>query len=349
MSPEPELHVSMPEPPGGTTAVLAPVEARRRLMRFGVHSLEAYALLILLVLIAVFFTFWSKTADTFLTSANLRILVANQAVTAIIALGALIPLVCNEFDLSVGATAGVAAVFVADAISNGMPVLAAILLGIAIGALVGGVNAVLVTRMGVNGVITTLGTSTILAGVVSQKTGGLSIVSNIPASVTKFGGGTWIGIPRVAFALALVALGVYYLLGHTPLGRYTYAFGSNRAAARLVGVRTNVVLAVSFVLAGALSGAAGVLSVARAGGADPNVGPGFTLPALAAAFLSAAAIKPGRYNVGGTLVAIFFLAVLNSGLNLAGAAPYVSSYVNGVALIIGVGLAVLLARKKRGS
>ena len=77
-----------------------------------------------------------------------------------------------------------------------------------------------------------------------------------------------------------------------------------------------------------------------------RVGESFTLPALAAAFLSAASIKPGKYNVGGTLVAIFFLATLNSGLSLAGAPPYVSRYVNGAALIIGVALASLVGRRR---
>jgi len=98
------------------------------------------------------------------------------------------------------------------------------------------------------------------------------------------------------------------------------------------------------VASGTLAGAAGVLQVARAAGADPRVGETFTLPALAAAFLSAAAIRAGQYNVGGVLVAIFFLAAINSGLNLAGAEPYISSFVNGGALIIGVSLAVYLGR-----
>ena len=89
--------------------------------------------------------------------------------------------------------------------------------------------------------------------------------------------------------------------------------------------------------------------MARAGGADPRVGESFTLPALAAAFLSAAAIKPGHYNVGGVLVAIFFLAALNSGLNLAGAANYVSNYVNGAALIVGVGLAGFMGRRRKSA
>jgi ribose transport system permease protein len=80
--------------------------------------------------------------------------------------------------------------------------------------------------------------------------------------------------------------------------------------------------------------------------ADPKVGDTFTLPALAAAFLSAAAMKPGKYNVAGTLVAIFFLGVLNNGLNLAGSPEYVTNYVNGAALIVGVALAVRLGRRQ---
>jgi ribose transport system permease protein len=336
---EPAFAATDPTPPPAAAAVPGGV----------LRLLEANALLVLLVLTAVFFSVWSKTGSTFLSSANLQILVSNQAVIAIIALGALIPLVCNEFDLSVGAIAGLSAVLAASALSAGVAVPLAILYGIGIGAAVGGVNALLVTRVGVNGVITTLGTATVLGGAVVQKTGGEAVVSDIPRSVTDFGTGNWIGVPRVAFAMVAVALIVYYLLAHTPFGRQVYALGSNRAAATLVGVRTRLVLGLTFVAAGALAGAGGVLYVARAGGADPAVGEGFTLPALAAAFLSAAAVKPGRYNVGGALVAIFFLAVLNNGLNLAGAQPYVASYVNGVALILGVALAAFLHRRRSGA
>jgi ribose transport system permease protein len=327
-------------PPSGSTGDTS----GSRLLGF----FEAYALVGLLILAALFFSFYSKTSDTFPTSANLQVMIGNQTVVAIIALGALIPLTCNEWDLSVGATAGLSSIFGAAAMAAGAPLLVGIGLGIGLGVLVGLVNAVIVTRARVNAVITTLGMSTILDGVVNQKSGGLAVAGDIPASITNFGSGTWIGIPRTAFALAVVALLVYYALGHTPAGRYLYALGSNPKGARLVGLRTRLLLGSTFVAAGALAGAAGVLQIARSGGADPHVGESFTLPALAAAFLSAAAIKPGRYNVGGTLVAIFFLATLNSGLNLAGAATYVSSYVNGAALIIGVGLAANLSRKRTG-
>lgn len=316
---------------------------RRRPLR---HYLEAYAFLGLLIVAAVFFSVWPETGETFRSTANLRTLIGSSSVIAIVALAALIPLVCYEFDLSVGAIAGLSAVFVATALSGGTSVPAAIGLGLGLGLLVGTVNALLITRVGVNAVITTLGMSIILTGVVNQKTGGLSVTGNIPLSFSEFGSSNWLGVPKIAFVLAALALVVYYLLGHTPYGRYLYAFGSNRDAARLVGVRTKLTLGMTFVISGALCGAAGVLQVARAGSADPKVGETFTLPALAAAFLSAAAIKPGRYNVAGTLVAIFFLAVLNSGLNIAGSPDYVSNYVNGAALIVGVGLAVRLGRRR---
>jgi ribose transport system permease protein len=320
----------------------------RRLGHGLLSVLEAYAMVGLLIGVAVFFSLYSKTSATFPTSANVEQLIGGQAVVAIIALAALVPLICHEWDLSVGATAGMSSIFAAAAMSHGSPVILAILLGIALGALVGMVNAVIITRVGVSAVITTLGMATIVEGVVNQKSNGLAIVANIPNSVVSFGSENWLGVPRTAYALALVALIVYYVLQHTPVGRQLYALGANYEGARLVGLRTKLLLGSTFVAAGALAGAAGVLQVARAGGADPRIGPSLTLPALAAAFLSAAAIKPGRFNVAGTLVAIFFLATLNNGLNLAGAAPYVSSYINGAALIVGVGLAAFLGRQRTG-
>lgn len=311
------------------------------------HYLEAYAFLGLLIAAAIFFSVWPETSETFPSAANLRTLVGANSVIAIVALAALVPLVTNEFDLSVGAVAGLSSVFVAAALAGGTPIALAVALGVGLGIGVGAVNALLITRVGVNAVIATLGISIILAGVVNQKTGGLSVTGDIPLGFSEFGSSNWLGIPKPAYVLALLALAVYYLLGHTPYGRYLYAFGSNREAARLVGIPTRLTLGLTFVISGALAGAAGVLQVTRAGSADPKVGETFTLPALAAAFLSAAAMQPGRYNVAGTLVAIFFLAVLNSGLNLAGSPEYVSNYVNGAALIVGVGLAVRLGRRQQ--
>ncbi|MCW3012036.1 MAG: Ribose transport system permease protein RbsC [Solirubrobacterales bacterium] len=312
-----------------------------------IRHAEAYALPALLVAVAILFSVLPSTSDTFPSMPNVQTIVGNQSVVGIIALAALIPLVCNQFDLSVGATLGLSSILSASVLSSGASIPVAIVVGIAVGGAVGVVNGLLITRAGVNAVIATLGTAIVIHGIVTWKTGGESIV-DIPASVTNFGSANTLGVPRTFVALLLVALAVYYLLEHTPFGRYLYSLGSNPSAARLVGLNTNRLVFQSFVASGMLSGAAGVLQLARSGSASPQVGENFTLPALAAAFLSAAAIRPGRFNVGGVIIAIFFVAVLNSGLNLAGAAAYVSDFVNGIALIAGVALSAAFGRGRTG-
>jgi len=147
---------------------------------------------------------------------------------------------CHSWDLSVGATAGTSSIFAAAAMSHGSPVILAILLGVGLGTLVGLVNALIITRGRVNAVIATLGMATILEGVVDQKSHGIAIVANIPGSVIRFGSSDWLGIPRTAYALALLSLTVYYVLGHTPVGRQLYALGENYEGARLVGLRTKL-------------------------------------------------------------------------------------------------------------
>lgn len=309
--------------------------------------LEALALPACLLLAGLFFAIYPATSDTFLTAANLRVLVGGQAVVAIVALALLIPLCANEWDLSVGATAALGAVFAAAAMSDG-GLLQGVVIGVGLGALVGLANAIIVTRFNVNAVITTLGMMTIVGGVVSLKSGGRPMSVDIPEVLVSIGSQTWFGVPRIGIVVALIALVAHYLLEHTPYGRYLYALGANKEAARLLGLRVKSLTASAFVIAGVLAAVAGLLAVARSGGANPRLGDQLLLPAFAAAFLSAASIKAGRPNVGGLLVAVYFLAVINNGLSLAGAPPYVSSFVNGGALIIGVGLVSYLGRKRRG-
>ncbi|HWI74803.1 MAG TPA: ABC transporter permease [Baekduia sp.] len=319
---------------------------RRRTGRPVAYYLEAYALVILLVVAAIFFTVYPDTADTFPTAANLRILVASQAVIAIVSIGVLLPLVTQEFDLSVGALAALSAVVVAELLSKSTPLILSIVIGIGVGGAIGTVNAMIITRLRVNAVVATLGMGTIVGGMITQITGGLATASDIPDVLTSFGTGNVLGIPGIFLAMLVVAGVAFFVLEHTPFGRYLYAYGSNPHAALLVGVRTDFIRAMAFIVGGSLAGLAGVFYVARAGGADPKLSQTFLLPSFAAAFLSAASIRPGRFNVWGTLVAIYFLAVLNNGLNLAGAAPYVSDYINGGALIVGLSLAAFLSRRR---
>lgn len=310
---------------------------------------EAFAMVGLTVAAGLFFAFLPSTRNTFPTLANFQALAGGQAVLLVATLAVLVPLICDEFDLSVGANLALSGVLSASAMSSGEPLAVGVAIGVISGMAVGAINGLLVVRARVNAVVVTLGIATILEGIVQAKTKGVSITTGIPTMLLNLGTGTWFGVPIIVLVVLLITTGVYYVLAQTPHGRQLYMLGANRDAAQLVGVRTNRLLFSTFVLGGALAGAAGVLQVARAGAAVPTVGLSFTLPAFAGAFLGAAAIKPGQFNVWGAAVAIAFLATITGGLNLAGVPPYVGDWVNGAALIAGVALGVWLRRSKRSA
>jgi ribose transport system permease protein len=208
-----------------------------------------------------------------------------------------------------------------------------VLLAIAFGALVGLNNGNVVARLGVNSLIVTLGTSGILLGVVEWYTNGQSISLGISQSLLNFGSRNWGGIPEVVYLLVIVALIVYYLLEHTPYGRYLTSIGSNARAARLVGLRVDRLKLSAFVFSGALAGIAGVLLVAKNGSASPEAGSVTdTLAALAAAYLGATSIRPGRFNVPGAMLAVYFIGFSVAGLAIAGVQSWVSQVFSGGAL-----------------
>lgn len=311
---------------------------------------ERYALAVLFVATMIFFSTWSKTSATFPTAGNIKNVLGSQAVYGILALAIMIPLVCGEFDFSVGSLAGLTQVFCAYFMaSHGWPVWAAIGAAILIGTLVGLSNGNTVARVGVNSLIVTLGVASVLLGIVEWRTNGLSISTGIPSSFISLGSGYWFGLPKTIYYLAGAAILIYYMLEYTPFGRYLQSIGSNREAARLVGLPVERLVLLSFVLSGTLAGVAGVLWVSLNGGANPQLGTVVqTLVALAAAYLGATAIKPGRFNVIGTMLAVFFLAFTVNGLSLAGVANWINDVFNGAALFVAVLISTIIGRKRAG-
>jgi ribose transport system permease protein len=329
----------------------APELAARRpirhgeLFNFSIH----YGLVLLLVVEIVFFRLYGATSAVYLSHENLVALVGNQAVVSIVALAALVPLTAGYIDLSPGAVAGMASITCATSLSRfHLPVAAAIVLGIVVGTLLGGVNGFLIARFEFSSIVTTLGVSTALTGVMLWYTGGSTIGSNIPQSLVNFGSLNWLGIPRLTYVMVPVILICWFLLENTPFGRYLQATASNPRSARLVGlnVRRNVFAA--FVLTGFLAGVAGVLLTAREGAGDSTTGPSYLFPALAAVFLGATTIHPGRPNTWGTVIGIFFVAFGVSGLSLIGASVWAPDVFNGVILIIAAGMAIVFARRRGG-
>jgi ribose transport system permease protein len=325
------------------------VPARRSALgplAFAVRITEQYALAVLLVAVVAFFSLWPKTASIYIQPDNIRNIVGSQTVLAIIALGSIVPLVCGQFDLSVGSVAGLSSVLAASAYAKyHQSLIVGILVGILVGAVIGVVNGFVVTTFGVNALITTLGTSSVVIGIENWYTGGTSIVQGIPTALTDFGSGAWLGIPRLFYLLVLVAVLVWYLLEHTPFGRYLHAVGINAEAAQLVGIRIPSLVRRSFIVSGSFAGVAGVVLLGQSGAGNPGIGANFTLTALAAAFLGATSVRPGRFNVIGTLLAIYFLATAITGLTFAGVQSFINDLFTGAALVFAVALSAMLRRR----
>lgn len=307
--------------------------------------LTRYGVVVFLVLLVTVFA--SLMPRTFPTAGNLTAILADQSIPIILALAAILPLAAGEFDLSIASVLGFSSIL-SIALSNAGVPLPLVLAGTLIfGLLVGAVNAFFIVGIGINAFIGTLAMATILAGLNLLVTGGslMTLESDAFAKLTTLPGSPVQVI--IGYALVLV-IAVWYALERTPFGRYLRATGMGRPAARLSGVRTERYLTSSFMLAALLASFAGFLLTSRSGSAPPTLGPEFLLPAYAAAFLGAATIRPGFFNVWGTVVGAFLLAIGSNGLILMGAQTWVANVFNGTALLAAVSTSVVVARRSAG-
>ncbi len=323
----------------------------RRRSNFSVVSiLENYALVLLLALVFVFFTVNPQSSSTFPTLANLNVILGSQAVVSLVALAALFPIVAGYFDFSLGAIAATAQVASAGLMASAhAPLWVAVLVPIIGGGLIGVVNGALVSRLQMPPFVTTLGVAILLAGLIQWFTNGQSIVAGINPAIMQFGSSRLLGLPTVVFVVLAVAVAAWYFFTHTPYGRSLYAIGSNASSAKLVGIRVDRNVWTSFIISGVIAGGAGVMQLSRQGSATAGDGNSLLFAALAAVFLGATAIKPGFFNVVGTIVGAIFVSISVSGLTLSGASGWASPVFNGLALLVAVGLSTYLGRRKRRS
>lgn len=327
-----------------------PRAAHRRRVPSVTTVLEHAGLPLFLGLLILFFAVNETSSTAFRSTANINNIFANQSVTGLIALAMVVPLVCGYFDLSVAAIAGLTNVTAAAVIgTHGQPVFVGILAAFAVGIAAGLINAFLVAGLRLNGFIATLGTYTLIGGLLQWYTEGQTITNGIPRELSDWGTQAFIGIPVPFWLLMGVSLVTWYLLMQTPFGRRLEAIGSNESAARLVGIRVDRAVALTFVISALLASVAGVLLTIRTGGANPTSGTAYLFPALAAVFLGATAIRPGRYNVWGTIFGVFLVAVAVNGFTFMGAEAWVTPVFNGSALVLAVAVSTLMGRARDNS
>jgi ribose transport system permease protein len=310
---------------------------------------ERFGLLVIFAVVVMVFGLLNPA--TFLTLANAQNIVASQSVLAVVGLALMMPLVGGRFDVSVGGILAVCAVVCAMLMSSlHLPLPLAVVAAIALGTAVGLVNGAIVAFLGVNSIIATIGTGTVLGGLVQALTGGIPISTGLSPALTELSTVAIAGVPAVFVVAVVLAVAVWFVLTQTPFGRRLVATGSNPAAAHLVGVKTRRVVLTSFLCSGGLAGVAGVLQVAVQGSGDPGTGGlPFILPALAAVFLGATTWRPGTYNVPGMLIGLLFVGAMISGFVLLGVQPWVTDVLNGAVVVAAIIVSAQIRRRRTGA
>ena len=289
-----------------------------------------------LLLLVVMFPAFAVLQSAFLTTANLESMLANSAVLWIVAMGMTFVLLSGGFDLSVGAIAALAGIFMAKALEQGIPggivLILVVLLGVVIGALV---NGVLVGRGGLSVFVVTLASMISLTGIVDLWSNSKSFYVFAPVAA-RIGTEDLLGIPTPIWIMAAVFLVALYVQNKTFFGRDVYAVGGNPIAARLAGIRVPGTLIVVYGLVGGCAALAGAVAVGRIGAAVPQVNDTLPLEAIAAVLLGGTALSGGSGGVGGTALGVLFIAVLDNGLAISGVSNDWQNIVTGIILVAAV-------------
>lgn len=323
-------------------------DGRSWLRALSFHNISAVYVGIGLIIL---FSLW--VPKTFLTTSTLTTLLSEQAITSIVAVALVLPFAAGAFDLSFAYNVGFGAILSASLIGNhAFPIWATLIVVVAVCGAVGAANGFLATVIGINPVIATLAVGSCLTAGTTWISGGNDIIG-LSSGFQSIANRSLLGVDLPVYYLLVIALVVWYVLDHTPPGRHVYAVGGNREAARLAGVRTGLVIFATLSVVGVASGFAGVLASSQVGAGDPSVGPGYLLPALAGVFLGSTQLRPGQFNVWGTLISVYVLALGVKGLQLAGAPFWLPDMFNGLALIVAVSIsqrehvAALIARMRK--
>jgi ribose transport system permease protein len=306
-------------------------------MRFRIRlGLDRFSGLYLWAVFIIMFTIWTPL---FFTTSTLHSVASGQAVAGILTIGLLIPLVAGVFDLSVGATANVSAIAAIQLQSvHHVSIPLAIVLAVGLGAVIGAVNGFLVVVFKINSFIATLAMGSVLAALLTIFTNNEQPSPPASAAWTKLTELQVGGFQIIFVYFLVIAIIAWWALEHTPPGRYLHVIGSNNEAARLSGVRVGKWVWISLISSGTISGIAGV-AFASLLGPSLTFGPSLLLPAFAAAFLGSTQLQPGRFNVWGSVIAIYVLATGIQGFQFVTGVQWLSDMFNGVALIAAVAFA----------
>jgi ribose transport system permease protein len=313
--------------------------AHRRLLQLFVETRE---LTLFVLIIAIIIGIW-LASPFFLSVANFRAITIGMAPTAIIAIGMTMLLAAGGFDLSVGSVLALASTVVALLLIKGAPIPLAVTAALALGAGIGLANGLVVTRIGVNPLVATLGSMSIARGIALVFTEGFSL-SNLPPAFAWAGKAQFLGIPFLVWATLVLVIVFDLAMRHASFFRQIYYIGSNEKAARLSGLPVDGVRIVAYVLSGLLAALAGVFLASRLMSGTPTAGNALELQVLAAAVIGGASLRGGEGTILGSFLGVIFVALINNAMTMLAVSIYWQMIVTGAVLVAAVTLDMLVRR-----
>ncbi len=284
----------------------------------------------------------SLITPRFLSIGNIKNVLTQVSVNAVIAIGMSFVILTGGIDLSVGSILAVSAAAAGSIIKSTGNIYLAIIIALAIGCVIGLINGVLVSKGRIQAFIVTLATMTIFRGVTYVYTNGTPI-SGLGQSFSGIGNKMILGLPIPVVIMAIVFGIAFYILSQTRYGRYVYALGGNEDSARLSGINTAKIKTLVYVISGAAAALSGIIVTSRIGSASPNAGVGFELDAIAAVVVGGTSLSGGEGSVVGTIIGALIIGVLNNGLNLVNVSPFYQAIVKGLVIL----LAVMVKRNEK--
>lgn len=288
-----------------------------------------------LVVLAVLVVAMALATPHFLTAGNLVNVLRQVSINAIIACGMTIVIITAGIDLSVGSLVALASCLAMITITRTESDLLGLAAAIAAGGLAGALNGALIAWARVPPFIMTLSTLTIFSGIALISTGGAPII-RFQGDFRWFGQGLIHGVPVPVLITAAIALTMHVVLSRTAFGASIYAVGGNEEAARLSGINVRRVKFLVYVICGLLTGLAAMVLMGRLSSAQPNMGQGFELDAIAAVVLGGTSLMGGRGTIWGALVGALVIGILNNGFNLLSVDPYFQLVAKGLIILAAV-------------
>jgi len=291
-----------------------------------------FAMIVILVGLSIFFTVQSPH---FFKMGNLLDIARSAAINGIVAAGETVVLISGGFDLSISSVMAASGSITAALIHAHVSTYLAVFVGLSFGAMVGFINGIIITKMRINPLITTLATMAIIRGTCYVASNGLSIGIG-DETFRSFGFGKIYGIPKPAIMLIIVYAILYILLHYTQFGRYVYAIGGNANSCRLCGLNIDRWRLITYILCGICSAFGGILLTALVGTAIPTAALGSELVVISAVILGGTSLAGGEGSVMGTLLAMALLSTLTNGMTILSFPVYWHQIIRGFILLLAV-------------